>query len=305
MFLKKPKESTDPALRSLVQKAARRGYGATVERVARRLFEIGDKTWLRSRAVVITFEECWPLAHALTLERGAESKIDALLKVTKAVKQKDAIGLGAMAYAYHEGDHSVLEGLKNTTAVRIVSEALSRPSAFFEWALSQKMDAERERVVKAAKAYLAAATWGWDKTCILSGAYFAATDELPNIRNATPPLENDFPYWVALDKHTPQGKAALQRVANEFGVSYRKLIWAGFYFESAKVNAVEISPWWEAERRWRLQKAGMTLDSAAVLWDQIRPALEREIGPEAANLKQTAEVGSTGQIEIFAPAVQS
>ena len=302
MFLKKPKDSTDPALRSLVQKAARRGYGATVETVARRLFEIGDKTWLRSRAVVITCEGCWPLAHTLSLERGAESKIAALLRVTKAVKQKDAIGLGAMAYAYHEGDQSVLEGLESTTAVRIVSEALSRPPAFFEWALSQKMDAERERVVKAAKAYLAAATWGWDKTCILAGAYFAATHELPKVRNASPLVEGIFPYWVALDKHTPQGKAALHKVARGFGISYRKLIWAGFYFEGAKVNALEISPWWEAERTWRLQKAGMTVDSAAALWDQIRPALEHEIGPEAAKLKQIAEVGSTGQKEIFVPA---
>lgn len=302
MFLKKPKDSTDPALRSLVQKAARRGFGATVETVARRLFEIGDRTWLRSRAVVITFEECWPLAHTLTLERGAESKIAALLKVTNAVKQKDAIGLGAMAYAYHEGDQSVVEDLDSPTPVRIVSEALTRPPAFFEWALSQKMNPDQERVVKAAKAYLAAATWGWDKTCILAGAYFAATRDLPEVRLAPPLTEKHFPYWVALDKHTPQGKATLHRVAKEFEVSYRQLIWAGFYFESAKVNALEVSPWWEAERSWRLRKAGLTLDSATALWDRIRPTLELEIAPEAAKLRMVAEVGSTGQTEIFAPA---
>ncbi|MGV3627213.1 MAG: hypothetical protein ACO1PN_05955 [Betaproteobacteria bacterium] len=301
MFLKKAKESTDPALRSLVQKAARRGYGATVEIVARRLFEIGDKTWLRSRAVVITFEECWPLAHTLTLERGAESKISALLRVTKAVKQKDAIGLGAMAYAYHEGDHSVLEDLENPTPVRIVSEALSRPPAFFEWALSQNMSIEQERVVKAAKAYLAAATWGWDKTCILAGAYFAATHALPEIRDAPLLTDKVFPYWVALDKHTPQGKAALHKIAGEFGITYRKLIWAAFYFESAKVNALDASPWWEAERSWRLRKAGMTVESAVALWKLIQPALECEIAPEARKLRQVVEIGATGQKEIFEP----
>ena len=69
MFLKTPKASTDQRVRSLLQKAARRGYADVVELALTRLDRSGDKTWLRSRTVVITFEECWPLAAALSVTR--------------------------------------------------------------------------------------------------------------------------------------------------------------------------------------------------------------------------------------------
>ncbi len=109
-----------------------------------------------------------------------------------------------------------------------------------------------------------------------------------------------FPYWVALDKHTPQGKTALHAASAELGIPYRKLIWAGFYYESAKTNALAKSPWWEAERRWRLNKAGLSLDSASELWSQVRPILRRLIADEEADLQQVVEVGKGKQQEIFA-----
>jgi hypothetical protein len=299
MFLKQRKSTTDPRLRSLVQKTARRGYEGTLEKVARRLYESGDKTWLRSRAVVITFEECWPLAQQLSLDRGPESKISALLQVARQVKQKDAAGLGALAYAFHEGDLSSIQGLKDPNPVRFVSEALSRPAAFFEWAGSRCVSGEQRQVVRTAKTYLAAATWDWDKTCILAGAYLASSDSIPNITMADKQNDGAFPYWVALDKHTPQGKTALRAASAELGIPYRMTIWAGFYFESAVTNALDESLWWEAERRWRLNKSGLSLEAAIELWERVRPIQKRLIAEEAASLKQAVEVGEGLQQEIF------
>lgn len=303
MFLKKARSSTDAGLRSLIQKATRRGYPSIVETVARRLDEAGDKAWLRSRAVVITFEECWPLAQTLSLGRGPDTKIEALKRVARATKQKDAAGLGALAFAYHAGDQSVLEGLASTNPVRLVSEALSRPSAFFEWANAQPMSEGQQRIVEAAKTYLAAATWGWDKACILAGAHLA-TCQLPSTTDDSPPhsdTEADFPFWVALDKHTPQGKSALHKIATELQVPYRKIIWSGFYFESATTNALSVSPWWQAERAWRLRKAGMTVDTAIAIWERVRPMLKLEVEPEAVKLRQTVEGKPAAQKEMFAP----
>ena len=37
-------------------------------------------------------------------------------------------------------------------------------------------------------------------------------------------LQFRVPYWVALDKHTPQGKEALRRLGAALGVSYRQLM---------------------------------------------------------------------------------
>jgi len=124
MFLKPPKASTDPRVRSLLQKAVRRGFSHVVDHAVVRLNTSGDNTWLRSRTVVITFEECWPLAASLSVNRELSSKRSALLNVAKAAKQKDAAGLGAIAHAYHEGDRSMLDCVPDERMLKIVAEAL-------------------------------------------------------------------------------------------------------------------------------------------------------------------------------------
>jgi hypothetical protein len=287
MFLKPPKASTDQRVRSLLQKAARRGYAEVVGRALEYLHSKGDKTWLRSRAIVITFEECWPLAADLFLDKNLSSKRRVLDGVTKAVKQKDAAGLGALAYAYHEGDESMLDCVPDRQTLRIISEALNRPPAFFDWVITQTRGQETEKIVKAARSYLPAATWEWDKATILAAALLAtAGPGLPSSNFKNSPID-EFPYWIALDKHTPEGKAALTKVAKEVNTSYRRLIWASFYFESACVNELLPSPWWEAEKRWRLRRAGLSLDSAEQLWFRARPLLTQRLATEAAALKSS------------------
>lgn len=284
MFLKPPKASTDQRVRSLLQKAVRRGYTQVVERALVRLYASRDKTWLRSRTIVITFEECWP-SGSLSIDRELSSKRTALLKVAKAAKQKDAAGLGALAHAYKEGDQSMVDCIPDERSLRIVSEALGRPEAFFEWVLRQSKSQRSTDVIRSAQRYLPAATWQWDKACILAGALLASIGDVPAIEAADTPLE-EFPYWVALDKHTPEGKVALREVAKQVNTSYRQLIWASFYFESARVNRLLSSPWWDAERTWRLRRAGLSWDTAEELWSRARPLMQQRLEAEAAALKK-------------------
>jgi hypothetical protein len=288
MFLKRPKASTDQRVRSLLQKAARRGYTQIVEHVSVHLDTSGDKTWLRSRAIVITFEECWPLAASLFIDRELSSKLTALLSVTKAAKQKDAAGLGALAHAYREGDQSMVSHVPDRRLFKIASEALQRPGAFFDWALSQSDAQQVTNIVRSANQYLPAATWPWDKACILAGALLATTGDIPAIDAAgAPPAE--FPFWVALDKHTPEGKIALTDIARLVNSSYRQLIWASFYCESASVNQLLPSPWWDAERTWRLGRAGLSLDAAEELWSRARPLLRQRLEAEAGAVKNIVD----------------
>ncbi len=290
MFLKAPKASTDPRVRSLLQKAARRGYRGVVDRALARLELNGDKTWVRSRAVVITFEECWPLASALVINRESLSKRTCLLRVTKATKQKDAAGLGALAHAYVEGDRSMLDCVPDEHMLRMVSEALKRPPAFFEWALRQSTSEQGSAIIRAAQQYLAAATWQWDKACILAGALLSLRGNIPAVELIeTPPAT--FPYWVALDKHTPQGKVVLSEVAAQVKSSYRRLIWAGFYCESAQVNKLSASPWFEAEKTWRLRRAGLTVESAEGLWSSVRPLIQERLSSDASVLEKLVNDG--------------
>jgi hypothetical protein len=285
MFLKPPKASTDQRVRSLLQKATRRGFTQTVVRALARLEAIGDKTWVRSRSIVITFEECWPLAATLYIDRELSSKQRALLNVAKGAKQKDAAGLGALAYAYREGDHSMLDCIPDERILRIVSEALQLPAAFFEWAFGQSKSERSNTVLRAAQQYLPAATWQWDRATILAGALLSIIGDMPTIE-ASGTSVGEFPYWVALDKHTPQGKIALREIAKQVNTSYRQLIWASFYYESACVNGLLPSPWWEAEKEWRLRRAGLSLKSAGDLWTRCRSLIRQYLEAEALSLKE-------------------
>lgn len=290
MYLKPRKSSTDPRLRSLLQKATRRGAVAIVERVAARLDSIGDSTWLRSRTVVIAFEECWPLSRLLSIDRGLESKLRALKSIAQSAKQKDAAGLGALAYAYRQGDGSTLSFAPDQRILRMVSEAIGRPRDFFRWALGEAESEDSARIVRAAQLYLPAATWEWDKACILAGGLLATVGSIPNLTRttATAGME-DFPYWVALDKHTDEGKIALREVAAEIGVNYRQLLWASFYCESARVNKLELSPWFDAECAWRLSRAGLTYGEAQELWLRASVHLRERLAAEAAVLRTIVE----------------
>jgi len=289
VFLKQRKASTDQRLRSLLQKAARRGFTNVVERAVAQLDAIGDKTWLRSRAIVITFEECWPLAASLVITPELSSKLNALLSVTRSEKQKDAAGLGALAHAYRGGDRSVLDFVPDQRALKIVAEALERPTDFFNWAYAESRSQEATAIIRAAQKYLPAATWPWDKACILAGALLAASGEIPTIESVQPPQE-EFPYWAALDKHTAEGKAALREVAKQINARYRQLIWANFYCESAVVNKLLPSPWFDAERTWRFRRAGLSVELAEELWSRARPIVSQRLETEATALKQFVEL---------------
>jgi hypothetical protein len=257
----------------------------------------GDKAWLRSRAVIITFEECWPLAASLKIDRELWSKREALLGVARATKQKDAAGLGALAHAYHEGSLSLEDVVPDQRTLRIVAEALGRPTEFFGWALGQAKSGQAADVIRSAQRYLPVATWPWDKACILAGALLATTVEMPTVTRAGPSAE-EFPYWVALDKHTPEGKVALAEVAKQIRSPYRQLIWAGFYCESAQVNGLLPSPWWNAERTWRLGRAGLSWDAAEDLWARARPLIRQHLEAEATALKQFVDPVSSRQITL-------
>jgi hypothetical protein len=292
MFLKTPRPSTDQRVRSLLQKASRRGYTQLVELASSRLDESGDKNWLRSRAVVITFEECWPLAAFLSIDRCVSSKLSALLAVTKAAKQKDAAGLGALAHAYQEGDQSMLDCVPDRYVLRIVSAALQRPKGFFQWVLGRSKTQRAADVIWSAQRYLSAATWQWDKACILAGALLATIGDVPTSLECADMPQGEFPYWVALDKHTPQGKVALSEVAKEVNTSYRRLIWASFYCEGARVNNLLPSPWWDAEKTWRLRRAGLSLSAAEDLWSRSRPLVHERLAEAATSLRKFVEASS-------------
>ena len=119
------KESTTihSACRSLLQKSVRRGDSLLTDKLIQHLNDAGEASWLKKRAGVIIFEECWPLANDLTNIHAFQQ----LLKVaTFTRKKKDAAGLGSLGFALSKGDASVLGYDPRDKHIRIIAEA-SRP----------------------------------------------------------------------------------------------------------------------------------------------------------------------------------
>lgn len=99
LLFKQVSPDTDQRLRSLLQKAVRRGYASLAWRVALDLQQQGDRAWLRQRIPVIVYEECWPLASNIEFPLKLPDAFRHLAKVARSEKAKDAAGLGSLAYA--------------------------------------------------------------------------------------------------------------------------------------------------------------------------------------------------------------
>jgi hypothetical protein len=276
-----------PILRSLLQKAVRRGNEALTEKVAFILANNGDSFWVRTRSSVITFEECWPMSRSLMLKRPP---IGLLKEVANSEKQKDAAGLGSLAYAAFDGDFSAVEKAYDPLAVRYMVAALKRPSSFFKWAKSECQSDDQLKLVLSAEYFISHATWPWDKAFVLSSAFLGCQNEIPRINQSNVLVPSSFPYWIAVDKHTPQGKKAINQVALKLRVSFNVLQWVSFYFESAKVQEMAESNWWNSDLTWRFSSLGFSMEEAKALWEKAAPLVENAVNDDVNKIKNLIEM---------------
>jgi len=228
---------------------------------------------------VIVAEECWPELLTWRLPRGTgpgspgerrrlqhHAIVDKLTCVARRKKLKDAAGLGTLAFALSQGDESVLTGRPEDIHVRRVCAAIGDQRAY--WEEMTLSTGDTLRLVKNAHAAYRKAGWPWDRAFIQAAAYLASLEAgIPKATNAPEEEDgSDFPFYVALDKHTPEGKAALRAVSRDIGVSYRVLNWVSFYCESGRVNERSPSPWWKREVVWRLAKVGLRVRAKITSW---------------------------------------
>ena len=278
-----------PLLRSLLQKAVRRGYPDIVQKVVSILADYGDTSWVHSRAGVIAFEECWTCGYLLA---SGTPPIVTLHKVATVKKNKDAAGLGSLAYAAVGGSSDAIETSIDPVSVKIVAAAIRRPDDFFNWAVSECQTESQLAIVLAAKRFISKASWPWDKAFMIAGAYLSCKGKAKIIEDSSSIPTADFPYWVAVDKHTPQGKKALRQVALELGVSENILGWASFYFESSKLNEEISSLWWGNESRWRFETLGSSSEEAKKLWKEAAPKIESIVQAQSERLLRLVECSS-------------
>lgn len=212
-----------------------------------------------------------------------------LSSTANAVKNKNAAGLGSLALAAGQGDASVIELVQDSRAVKIVAAALNRPESFFKWAMGECASAEQLAIVLAAQRHFGKASWPWDKAFMAAGAYLSIVEGVPIVDSVGGSPKRQFPYWVAVDKHTPQGKLALRQVAAKLHIEDSHLQWVSFYFESAKINEQQASPWWAVEAKWRLEGLGLDLVSAEDLWKKASPLVEVAVKKYADIIHEVVE----------------
>ena len=297
-IVKQPLTKIHSAYRSLIQKAVRRGDLSLTRKVASHLRDIGDGNWLARRTAVITFEECWPLGAKLDLSTEFTNTVNSLIRAAQSVKVKDATGLGTLAYALSTGDDSVLSGSPEDRHIKIVSEAIKRPKDFWDWVTTNCSQESQSTLVDVAQKAYRRGGWPWDRAFMQAAAYLAVTGNTPIVTTAKQ-QSKEFPLWVALDKHTPQGKQALRHVAKKIGVLSNQLFWVSFYFESALTNEATDSFWWSKEVNWRLHQIGLDFDRASLIWDKAQPIISEILKAEVEDLWENIQPPTPLQLSLF------
>ena len=273
----------DARFRSLLHKAVRRGNVELVLTTSALLQSSSakEKNWFRNRAAVITFEECWPLGADLVYNRKYHSKVAALIRVTRSAKAKDAAGLGLLAGALFDGDLSVFNGTDQDRHIKIMANAIHRPDAFWDWVDKNAKPGHPQALIENAIRFKNVGRRR-DKAVVQAAAYLAASTPFPQVAPAAQ-ADKVFPYWIALDRHTPQGRRVLKDVARDLHISRKQLEWSMFYFEGAKTNAAVKSSWWQRSCEWYFQKTGLPIQEAHLLWE---PAKQQVIEALAADSRQ-------------------
>jgi hypothetical protein len=241
------------------------------------------------------FAECWPLAAEMLFTKPIHSKVAALLRVAHRQKARDATGLGFLAYAMDRGDETVLAGVSDDKAVRLIAKAIRQPADFWSWISEQPAEGRRKSLIENAFRYREGGR-PHDKAVVQAAAYLALTTPLPDIKPAPAP-EGAFPYWVVFDRHTTEGKRVLRDVARDLHMPLTLLEWSLFYYEGAVANADAPSPWWQTYCRWHFERLGMPPAEAHLLWEPARDQIIDALAEESQRLQADVYRWKLGNLE--------
>ena len=282
----KSQADTYVRFRSLLQKAVRRGHADIVYTTSALLEGLSskEKDWYRTRTAIIAFEECWPFGSELNFNRKFHSKVAALIRVTRAKKSRGASGLGYLAHALAEGDASVLNGSDADKHIKIIANAIKRPDDFWHWISDHKKTDEQTAALIFTARRFKQEGWPRDRAVIQSAAYLAINEQMPSPQEMQP-VNQTFPYWVAFDKHTAEGKLVMRDVARDLHLALPQLEWTCFYFEGAKTNGEIPSQWWERHNQWHFEKIGLPIEEAHLLWEPAKPQVIAALAEDSRRLK--------------------
>jgi hypothetical protein len=265
---------TTEIFKSLLQKSVRRG-NIEMAASAVKFLTSHDFSWLRKRLAVLTFEECWTYGEGVSLSDDTQIVYEQILRLARMIKNRNAAGLGSLAFYYSQGDDSVLDG-KNDETIKMVAEGFKHPNEYWQRIRNANLGGQQNRIVNNAWDGFEMAELPWDKCFMVAATYLCASERIPETLFSVESNE-EFPLWAAVDKHTSIGHAAICRAARRIRFDEEKAQWLVFYLEGVKCNGIAYSPWWELEKVWRMKQLGIDTAVAEKIWHQLRPALVEEL----------------------------
>lgn len=263
-------------IRSLLQKAVRRAEVELVAKLVKYLISIDDFTWLKNRLAVMAYEECWTYGANLYDDQNKQKVLDQYLELTTTVKNKNAAGLAILASKYQDGDWSALAGNQDQkNAIKSIANAMDNKDMFWDWVRGKKPTYDKYHGrIESAKRAVTKAKFETDKAMMYAAAYFSVKDEVPSTTQAQPQNSPDFPYWIAIDKHTTYGREYIEEASMKIGILPRRGMRVAFYLGGSECNAVGNSPYWGLAKNWELGRMKeYTLPEIYAKWDELKPEL--------------------------------
>ena len=259
---------------SLIQKAVRRGNVELVEKVFAYIFNKGQTKWLQDRLAVIAYEECWTYANELDYAAKNPKLLQQYKNLTTTIKNKNADGLADLAIKLHKGKNvSNVGGVKEQKAIKSVADAIDNQVAFWDWIKKEDSYKKNKQRIDAAERDITRALYDDDKVMMLAAAYLSIRYPIPDTKFTTPNNDPNFPYWIALDKHTAIGRNILLDACQKINLNYHTGKRLLFYLEGGKVNQINHSPFWDLLVNWQIDQMGYTLVDAKKVLNQLEQQL--------------------------------
>ena len=294
-------------IHSLLQKAVRRAEVELVAKLVKYLISIDDFTWLKNRLAVITYEECWTYGSQLYNDENQHKVLEQYLELTATVKNKNAAGLATLASKYHEGDWTALVGDQDQAgAIEVVANAITSPDDFWKWIRNQKRTyGKHHGRIESAKKAITKAKFKTDKAMMYAAAYFSAKDEVPKTAPAQPQNSPNFPYWVAIDKHTNMGRVAFLDAYQMVDLLLVDAQTITFYLEGSKCNQIANSPYWDLAKQWNFDRMNdLTPQMIHAKWEEFKPVFIKLTKSRADEVREIIESpisnsGKTDQLSLL------
>lgn len=294
-------------IRSLLQKAVRRADVELVEKIVKYLISIDDFTWLKNRLAVIAYEECWTFGSQLYDDQNKQKVLEQYLELAATVKNKNAAGLAILASKYHDGEWKALVGdTDQKKAIESISNAIDSPNDFWKWVRSQKRTYDKYHGrIESAKKAVTKCKFETDKAMIYAAAYFAIKDEVPKTVPAQPQNDPNFPYWVAIDKHTTIGREAFIDTCQQVDLHPVAAQTIAFYLEGSRCNQIANSPYWDLAKKWAFDRMkDLTSQMIYTKWEELKPILiefTRGSADEVKNIieKPIFDSGDSDQLSLL------